>query len=97
MAKRHVSKKKIVNKKTKKKKDTTAIPKLKLHNADEETVALHGNYSPKLPYLYKVQYTDWAHPKYTPFILEDQFQPKFQLPYGVNPTVAAMCQLSLPN
>ena len=94
MTKRCVIKKKIVKKK---KKDTTTVPKPKLRNADEETVATHGNYSPKLPYLYKVHYKDGSHPKYTPFVLEDQFQSKFQLPPGVNPTVAAMCNLSLPD
>ena len=66
-------KKKSVKKKTKKKKDTTALPRPKLHDADEETVATHGNYSPKLPYSYKVQYKDGSHPTYTPFVLEDQF------------------------
>ena len=97
VAKRRVIKKKSVKNKTKKKKDTTIVPKPKQHNADEETVATYGTYSPKLPYLYKVQYKDRSYPKYTPFLLEDKFQPKFQLPPGVNPTVAAMCNLSLPD
>ena len=97
VAKRRVIKKKSVKKNTKKKKDTTAVPTPKLHNADEETVVTHGNYSPKQPYLYEVQYKDGSHPKYTPFVLEDQFQPKFQLPPGVTPSVAAMCTLSLPD
>ena len=97
VAKRHVIKKKSVKKKTKKKKDTTAVPKPKLHNADDETVATHGNYSSQLPYSYEVQYKDGSHPKYTPFVLEDQFRPKFQLPPGMNPTVAALCNQSLPD
>ena len=99
-AKRQVSKKKIVKKKTKKtkkKKDETAVPKPKLHNADDETVATHGNYSPKVPYSYEVQYKDGSRPTYTPFVLKDQFRPKFKLPFGVNPTVDAMCKLSLPD
>ena len=73
------------------------VPKPKLHNTDEETVATHGNQSLKLTYLYKVQYKDGSHPKYKPFVLEDQFWPKFQLPPGVNPIVAAMSNLSLPD
>ena len=78
-AKRQVSKKKIVRKTTKKKKDTTVGPKPKLHNADDETVTTHGNYSPKVPYSYKVQYKDGSRPTYTPFVLKDQFQPKFKM------------------
>ena len=62
-AKRQVSKKKNVRKTTKKKEDTTARPKLKLHNTDDEIVATHENYSPKAPYSYKVQYEDRSHPK----------------------------------
>ena len=50
VAKHRVIKKKSVKKNTKKKKDTTALPTPKLHNADEETVVTHGNYSPKQPY-----------------------------------------------
>ena len=73
MVERRAIKKKSVKGKTKNKKDTKAVPKPKLHNADEETVATHGNYSPNLPYLYKVQYKDGSHPKYTPFVLDDQF------------------------
>ena len=71
--KQRAVKKKSVKKKTKKKKDTTAKPKPRLHNADDETVATHGNYSPKVPYSYEVQYKDGSHPKYTPFVLKDQF------------------------
>ena len=71
--KRQATKKKIVRKRTKKKKDTTAIPKPKLHNADDETVATCGNYLPKVPYSYKVQYKDGSRPTYTPFVLKDQF------------------------
>ena len=73
VAKRCVIKKKNVKKKAKKKKDTTAVPKIKLHNADDETVATHENYSPKLTYSYKVQYKDGSCPTYTPFVLTDQF------------------------
>ena len=97
MPKRRVIKKKSGKKRIKKKKDTTALPTPKLHNANEETVVTHGNYSPKQPYSYKVQYNDGSHLKYTPFVLEDQFRPKFQLPPGVTPSVAAMCTLSLPD
>ena len=71
-AKQQATKKKIVRKRTKKKEDTTAGPKPKLHNADDETVATHGNYSPKVPYLYEVQYKDRSRPTYTPFVLKDQ-------------------------
>ena len=96
-AKRQVGKKKNVRKTTKNKEDTTARPKPKLHNADDETVATHGNYSPKVPYLYRVQYKDGSRPACTPFVLKDQFRPKFKLPFGVNPTVDAMCKLLLPD
>ena len=34
---------------------------------------------------------------YTPFVLKDEFRPKFQLPHGVTPSVAAMCNLALPD
>ena len=50
-----------------------------------------------MPYSYEVQYKDGSRPTYTPFVLKDQFRPKFKLPFGVNPTVDAMCKLSLPD
>ena len=73
MRKSRVIKKKSGKKKIQKKKDTTALPTPKLHNADEETVVTHGNYTPQPPYSYEVQYNDGSHPKYTPFVLKDQF------------------------
>ena len=54
-------------------------------------------YSPQRPYSYEVQYKDNSQPTYTPFVLKDQFRPKFRLPTGVTPSAAAMCNLSLPD
>ena len=94
----HTKKWKIVQKQTKKKKtDKTALSTSKLHEANGNTVVTHGNYTPQRPYSYKVQYKDNSQPTCTPFVLKDQFQPKFQLPTGVTPSVAAMCNLSLPD
>ena len=69
--KQRAVKKKSVKQKPKKKKDTTTLPRPKLHDADEQIVATHGNYTPKQPYSYKVQYNDGSHLTYTPFVLED--------------------------
>ena len=46
---------KQTTKKTKTKKtDKTALPTPKLHDADGNTVVMHGNYNPQRPYLYEV-------------------------------------------
>ena len=84
-------------KKTTKKTDQTALPTPKLHDADGDTIDTHGNYTPQRPYSYEVQYKDGSQPTYTPFVLKDHFLPKFRLPTGVIPSVAAMCDLSLPD
>ena len=83
--------------KTTKKTDKTALPTPKLHDADGDTISTHGNYTPQRPYSYEVQYKDKSKPTYTPFVLKDHFLPKFRLPTGVIPSVAAMCNLSLPD
>ena len=65
--------KKNGGKKKTKKTDKTALPTSKLHDADGNTVVTHGNYTPQRPYSYEVQYNDKSKPKYTPFVLKDQF------------------------
>ena len=85
-------------KKTKTKKtDKTALPTPKLHDANGNIIVTHGNYTPQRPYLDELQYKDDPHPTYTLFVLKDEIQPKFQLPPGVTPSVAAMCNLALPD
>ena len=77
--------------------DKTAVPPPKLHNANGNTAVTHGNYTPQRLYSYEVQYNNESQPKYTPFVLKDQFRPKFRFPTGVTPSIAAMCKLSLPD
>ena len=90
------TKKKSGKKKTKK-TDKTSLPTSKLHNADDNTVVTHEKYVRQLPYSYEIQYNNKSQQKYTPFVLKDQFQPKFRLPTGVTPSVTAMCNLLLPD
>ena len=87
--------KKTKTKKTKTKTKKTALPTPKLYDANGNSIVTYEHYTPQRPYLYEVQYKDDSHPTYTPFVLKDEFQPKFQLPPGVTPTVAAMCNLAL--
>ena len=54
-----------------KKTDKKALPTSKLHNANDNTVVTHGNYTPQRSYSYEVQYNDGSQPKYTPFVLND--------------------------
>ena len=80
-----------------KKNNKTALPTLKLRNANDNTIVTYGNYIPQQLYSYKVQYNDESQQKYTPFVLEDQFLPRFRLPTGVTSSVDAMCMLYLPD
>ena len=89
-----VVKKKNGKKKTKK-TDKTALSTPKLHNANGNTIVTHRNYTPQQPYAYEVQSYDESQPKYTPFVLKNNFLPKFRLPAGVTPSVDAVCTLSL--
>ena len=92
--KKTATKKKMKTPTKKKKKKTNnkePLPPPKLKNADDNTVLTHGNCSCYQPYAYQVQYYDKPQPEYTPFHLTDQFLPKFKLPYGVVPSVDAIC------
>ena len=92
------TKKKKTPTKKKKKNDKEPLPPPKLKNADDDTVVTHGDYSCYTPYAYQVQsYNNKPQAEYTPFDLTDQFLPKFKLPYGVVPSVDAICLLSLPD
>ena len=58
-----------------KKNNKTALPTLKLRNANDNTIVTYGNYTSQQPYGYKIHYYNKSQPKYTLFVLNNQFLP----------------------